>query len=267
MTNVTMRAVGSICIIQTRYDPALTETIKRLPAWARGWNKEQKWWEIAPVLAPAVAEWLSAATGRPIAPPPPDAYTPPKPVTIRALYVAKVKGEDDWAAAHVMDEHRHWSAALWGPAVRQWFGAASAAPATLYSLIGVAETATTDEIERAIKRALRQWHPDVCREPDAADRTRAILEARAILTVPALRARYNAGLAAERLTRGSGGITRAGEYRPPLRSGIICGRGYTVVEKHVLVEITQWEDLTDAHGRTAVVSFPTGVNDPVVMWI
>lgn len=85
--------------------------------------------------------------------------------------------------------------------------------------------------------------------------------------MPALRARYNAGLAAERLMRGSGGITRAGEYRPPLRSGVINGRGYTVAGKLLMVAIERWDDLTDAHGRTAVVSFPTGVNDPVVTWV
>lgn len=264
---ITMRAAGPICEVAFRYDPALTEEVKRLPSWGRGWVRARKIWEVAPMLAPTLAEWLSNVSQTQVVAPPASAYAPPAPVTLRILYVAKVKGETDWSAAHVMDEQRQWTAALWGPAVREWFGAAETTTHTLYSLIGVAETASIDEIERAIKRALRQWHPDVCREPDAADRTRAILEARTILTVPALRARYDAGLAAERLTRGVGGITRAGEYRPPLRSGVISGRGYTVAGKLLIVTIDRWDDLTDAHGRTAVVSFPVGVENPVVTWV
>ncbi len=41
-----------------------------------------------------------------------------------------------------------------------------------YNILGVASTASVDEIKRAYRRAVRAWHPDVSSAPDACERLR-----------------------------------------------------------------------------------------------
>lgn len=264
-----IQASGYVCAIRYPYNPVFTDAIKALPAWTRGWNRDKQQWEIAPLVAPRIIDQLSALSGQSLAAPPADAYHPPVSVTVEALYVGRIKGDGDFAAANVMTLSRQWRAVLWGPAVYRWFGVqpASATPASLYDLIGVSPTASAAELANAIKRQLRQWHPDVCREPDAAERTRRILEARAILLAPAQRARYDAGLEAARLAAGRAASRSDGEYRPPLRSGRITGQGYKIVDRWVVADIRHWDDLTDDQGRVAVVSWPHGADEPVVLWV
>lgn len=261
---ITMRAAGQICEVAFRYDPALTEEVKRLPSWGRGWVRERKVWQVAPVLAPTLAEWLSNASQTQVTAPPASAYAPLEPMAIRALYVAAVKGERDWAAANVMDERQQWAAVLWGPAVKAWFGSSND-DTTLYGLLGVSPASDVDTIKRAAKRLLLQWHPDVCREPDAEERTHRIIEAREILTNPKLRARYDAGLRAQQLVARQ--LQTTDIYRPPLRSGLIVGRGYIIAGKPVMTQIERWDDLLDDHKRVAVVSWPKGADQPVVRWM
>lgn len=258
-----------VAALKFAYNPTITEEIKRLPAWGRGWNRDERQWEVAPPLMPLLVERLRALTGMALDAPPAEAYHPPVSVTLEALYVGRVKGEGELAAANVMTLSRQWMAALWGPAVLRWFGATPASantPATLYELIGASPDASAAELTNAIKRQLRQWHPDVCREPDAAERTRQLLEARAILLDPVQRSRYDAGLEAARLA-GMRRQSAGGEFRPPLRSGRITGTGYKVVDRWIIASIRSWDDLVDDRGRTAVVSWPAGAEDPVVVWV
>lgn len=61
----------------------------------------------------------------------------------------------------------------------------------LYTTLGVAATATTDQIEAAYRALARQYHPDVNRAPDAADRMRDINAAYRVLRDPQRRAEYD----------------------------------------------------------------------------
>ncbi|HEU4361985.1 MAG TPA: J domain-containing protein [Mycobacterium sp.] len=94
-----------------------------------------------------------------------------------------------------------------------------------YAVLGVAPTATADEITRAYRRQLRTHHPDVRSEasPGTDDRLREILSAYALLRDPGRRAAYDNR--ADRV-RAHGQPIRvtvsrgesAGE-QPPLRAG------------------------------------------------
>ena len=67
-----------------------------------------------------------------------------------------------------------------------------AAQRDYYQVLGVAETATTDEIKKAFRRLAKQHHPD--RNPDnpqAADRFKEINEAHDVLRDPAKRKKYD----------------------------------------------------------------------------
>jgi len=75
-----------------------------------------------------------------------------------------------------------------------------------YQTLGVPRGASAEEIKRAYRRLARRYHPDISREPDAAERMKAINEAYAVLSDPEKRAAYD----------GLGSGHRAGqEFRPP----------------------------------------------------
>ncbi len=62
---------------------------------------------------------------------------------------------------------------------------------TFYDVLGVAEDATTDEIESAYRERLKQTHPDVSDDDDAGQATKTLIEARDVLVDEDERARYD----------------------------------------------------------------------------
>jgi curved DNA-binding protein len=61
-----------------------------------------------------------------------------------------------------------------------------------YATLGVDKNATADDIKKAYRRLARKYHPDVSKEPNAAERMSAINEANAVLSDPEKRAAYDA---------------------------------------------------------------------------
>jgi curved DNA-binding protein CbpA len=62
-----------------------------------------------------------------------------------------------------------------------------------YAVLGVDHDADTDTIRAHYLALVREWHPDVSVHPDAHQRTVAIIEAFAVLSDAAARARYDRG--------------------------------------------------------------------------
>jgi curved DNA-binding protein len=60
-----------------------------------------------------------------------------------------------------------------------------------YATLGVAATATADEVKRAYRKAARRYHPDVSKEKDAEARFKEVGEAYEVLSDPEKRARYD----------------------------------------------------------------------------
>ncbi len=60
-----------------------------------------------------------------------------------------------------------------------------------YAALGVAATATQDEIKRAYRKQARKYHPDVSKEPDAEARFKDVAEAYEALTDAEKRAAYD----------------------------------------------------------------------------
>jgi len=61
-----------------------------------------------------------------------------------------------------------------------------------YEILGVSRTATQEEIQRAYRKLARKYHPDVNKDPGAADRFKEISEAYHVLSDPRTRKRYDA---------------------------------------------------------------------------
>ena len=61
-----------------------------------------------------------------------------------------------------------------------------------YKILGVSETASTDEIRKAFQQLARKLHPDVNKEPDAEEKFKEVSEAYAVLSDADKRKRYDA---------------------------------------------------------------------------
>ena len=61
-----------------------------------------------------------------------------------------------------------------------------------YSILGVSPSASASEIRRAFRRLALEWHPDVNKDPGAADRFREISTAYQVLMDAGKRAEYDA---------------------------------------------------------------------------
>lgn len=60
-----------------------------------------------------------------------------------------------------------------------------------YTILGVSQDCSADEIQRAFRTCARRYHPDVCRDPDAEERFKEINEAYRVLSDPQHRKLYD----------------------------------------------------------------------------
>jgi curved DNA-binding protein len=61
-----------------------------------------------------------------------------------------------------------------------------------YQVLGVGREASADEVKKAWRKLARKYHPDVSKQPDAAQRMSELNEAYAVLSDPERRAAYDA---------------------------------------------------------------------------
>lgn len=266
-------AQGGLRLV-TPYDVAFLAAFKAtVPHQARTWQKP--YWIVDPAYGGQVAALVQSYFGVALAKPAQAAHTAT--AEIRALevqYVGRCKDRSDGAASAYGFVEGAWSVIFPEAVLRAWFKADEqklGAPATLYSVLSIVQTASDDEIKRAYRRMARQWHPDVCKEPDATERFHAIRRAYELLSDPITHKKYDAALLfeaalADTSDRYSTPWDKPGPYRAPLRCGLLLCEGAYQIGRFVVSNILDWQDVV-RDGKTMVSSWDTVTEQIKIAWV
>jgi len=264
---------GNGLLLRTPYSPGLVADLKaQVPASGRTWDGASKAWLLAPqygqVAAKLVETYFSEALTVPIVST--AAALETRMLDVRYVGLAKERGNGETSAFGWANGG--WSVILPEAVLRGWF-CQEATPEdarTLYAVLGIPATSGEPEIKTAYRRMARQWHPDTCREPNAADVFRTIQHAWEVLSNAKQRRRYDAGLSLfnslKQKERETDKFMTAG-YRAPLRCGLILAEGHAQLARFLVTKLLLWEDITDAVGRVLTTSWPAGADNFVEQWV
>jgi hypothetical protein len=251
----------------TPYSSSFVAELKtQIPATSRKWDGSSKAWLVSKQYADKIKQIIDREYGVDVVMPTVLAKVEESfEVTFQADYVANCKNEASsvWA-------NGGWNAKIPEKVLRKWFHqeqntpGEAASPATFYGILGLAQSASDIEVKKAYKRAARQWHPDVCREPDAREMFERVKEAYDVLSDPMSRNRYNAGLAFEAMAKkgiqgGRGYVVRSpySTFIPTLRCGNLTVKAHRELGVLIVEEILAWEDVTNEIGQTMVTFWAT----------
>lgn len=270
--------VDGALAITSPYDAGFVEALKAaIPGTDRKWDGTTKRWMVSAKFGSQVkdiieryynvAVSLPDATGR--AP-----LNEMKLFDVRYLGAAKAR-EDGTDTAYAWS-NGGWTVIFPKPVLLSWFGQTSRPDEaqTLYGVLGVSQDVEPADLKAAWKRLARTWHPDVSREPGSREQFQAIQAAYEILGDSTKRAKYNAGLALEAMSkahskRGSDieAVIQRVEWRAPLRCGLILVEGQSRLGRFVVSKILQWADITNTRGEILVTSWAAGDDKFTEAWI
>jgi len=261
------------------YDPAFIAALKaRIPASDRKWDADTKRWIVTPKHAPVLRELVSQILGETLILPAVKFDTPrvvSKTIILKYIGQTKDRGNDERQAYGYVESG--WNVIFPESVLRTWFhapGKPGEAP-SLYATLGVLSNVSGADLRTAYRRLARQWHPDVCTEPDAQAQFVSIQHAWELLSDPGKRARYDAGLLlaatvpVPKKVMGTGRFAKFATvpgYRPPLRCGRLIVMAIEHLDKFVVTEILSWDDIVE-NGKTLSTSWPQGATEPKEYWL
>lgn len=263
---------GGSLLLFSDYDGDFVAALKMtIPPEQRRWDKTRKAWIIDPMYGAAVVklakDYLNVDMQLPLVL---NSNAP----TLRLLkveYLGRTKERFNGERSAFGWVDGDWNAIFPESVLTTWFdGTASTttSASTLYGVLGVKDIATIDEIKTAYRRLARQWHPDVCQEPDAKERFIEIQHAYEILSDETKRRKYDAGLSLERsLKPAQRVLSPVAGYRAPLRCGWVLCVGTESLGRFIVSEIKQWEDIVNDQGQVMAVSWPLGADKFIVNWV
>jgi hypothetical protein len=261
-------------LVQFPYDPMLVQMLKNnIPGAGRRWDNNNKMWQVDTQYESVIKqlfpnERVPVATQAQV-------KLETRVIDLRYLGQVKDRGNDEFTAFGY--SNREWSVIFSEAVLRSWFEGFSDAPApgsmtTLYGVLGLTRNATSAEIKPAYHRMARQWHPDICREPNASEVFLRIKEAYDVLSDLKKKSRYDVGLAfavqQEQQDKNIKAIADAVcvTYRAPLRCGYVLVEGTESIGRFQVKTILAWEDIV-CQGKTLVSSWIMGDNAPTEAWV
>lgn len=269
-------------IVQTPYNQGLVASIKSLPISERKYDPDTKSWLVAPQHGARVASWISQYLGEMVLVPQVSIKATKQTRILDVRYIGQCKQRDDGTLSAFGYQGGEWSVIFPQEVLQDWFENGSPTPAvpakdqTLYQVLGIPATVVDADIKPAYRRMARQWHPDVNKEADAAERFMRIQEAYELLSNPGKRARYDAGLQLEKMTvsksnqntlaRQMQKILSTYGYRSPLLCGYVMAEGIESLGRFTVSKILDWQDITDGN-KTLVSSWPMGAKFPTETWV
>lgn len=269
----TLTAENNVLVLRSRYDANLVNAIKSLPIADRQYRKDDRAWLIAPQHGVLVASLVEACLGEVVKAPTVTNTTTKTRQTLDVRYIGSTKERTPGQERTAFGWHNGgWNVILPEPVLRTWFSAEvrpDEAP-TLYSVLGIPQWTSPADLKSAYRRMARQWHPDVCKEPDAREQFERIQHAYDLLSDYSKRARYDAGLQLEaqsRPTRKDADVNEtAYGYRTPLLCGLLDVEAEQKIGRVLVTKIYAWSDITNAVGKTLVVSWPKGAETFLEIW-
>lgn len=260
--------------VTTPYSEAFVAAFKAtVPTTERKWDKPSRTWIVSLNSGNKVQTLIQEHFG----------YCPELPQThqegpqtpqMRILdlrYLGATKARDDGTETANGWVDNGWNAIFPKAVLMTWFGQEQRpdeAP-TLYGVLGLRMDAKPDDIKKAHKRLVRQWHPDVSREPGTVEQFHAIQEAYEILANSGKRARYDAGLKLEGefISKAKYKREAAQPFRSPDRCGLVFCSGVSLLGRFVVSQIHSWQEIVNSRGQVLITSWPMDAKRPVEMWV
>lgn len=276
-------------------DQIFVDELKRqIGANNRGWDPDTMSWVVSPRALPELQSVIRR-TGYQMPDFPPIRPSAPQveQKVFRVEYIGQCKKRDDESITALGQVYGYWSVEIPEDVLKAFFDKGGKGLATdtetHYQILGLEESATPAEIKTAYRRYARQWHPDVCVEPEAPAMFRQINESYELLANPIMRKRYDFGLHFEREAakrqaridatqtatprrRGRGGRRRRQfnenpYYRCPLRCGLVTVEGVQTLSKFKVSKILAWDDVTDQSGNVMSSSWESATKSVKIRWI
>jgi hypothetical protein len=263
-------------VLESPFNRQFVNDLKtKIPVASRMWDNTRKAWVFAPdaftTLAALVKFHFGVALMQPM-----NLFNP-DPVTkiLELEYLGRCKDRDDGTSSAMgRTMNKEWRIIMPEDVLRKWFGGVvrPGATTTLYGTLGLKEDALSADIKSAYRRLVRQWHPDVCHEIDAAEQFRKIQHAYEMLMDGTTRKKYDAGL---KLTasltpppppKGAYDPLKDDGYRAPLKCGYVLVNCIEKLGRFSVAEIMQWQDIVDGRGRTLSTSWNRITNDVDRFW-
>src|SRR3990167_7333224 len=259
---------------RSSYDPGMVAAFKQaVPPAARKWDPDRKQWLIDSQYGPQVAKLTEAYLGIVLTVPAIVQTTQTETRLIRLEYLGTTKdrGGGEYSAFGYVDGG--WNLIVPEAILREWFEAVPQRPdekPTLFAVLAVKQTASTDEVRSAYRRLVKHWHPDVAsHEANAAEVFKAIQHAYEVLSNEMLRRKYLAGLTfAASLKQQAPRVDWTKHeygYRSPLRNGWLLAEGNETLGRFVVEKLLEWQDIVE-DGRTMISSWAMGQDKPEIVW-
>jgi len=260
--------------ITSPYDAGFVADLKAtIPNSERKWDGTTKRWLVSPNYGSQLQRLVAQHYGVSVSLP--EATGTPTASAMRLLdvrYIGAAKEREDGQQTSYGWSAGEWSVIFPKSVLLKWFGQTSRPDEaqTLYGVMGVSQDVSAAELKAAWKRLARTWHPDVSREPGSREQFQAIQAAYEVLNDPTMRAKYDAGLKLEALSKAHTPrhvAVAKNEYRAPLRCGLILAEGQARLGRFIVSKILQWGDIVNLHGEVLITSWAAGDDHFTESWM